>query len=88
MMIEMPFEPFDGSVLATTPTRPACRPFEMKVLEPFSTYSSPSRTARALTACRSEPAPGSVIAIAPTSSPVAMRGSQRCFCSSVPWLST
>ena len=32
---------------------------------------------------RSEPAPGSVIATAVISSPEAMPGSQRCFCSSV-----
>ena len=37
MMIEIPFEPFVGSVFATTPTSPACSPFEMKVFEPFST---------------------------------------------------
>ena len=56
----------------------------MNVFEPFSTYWSPSRTARARTACRSEPAPGSVIAIAPTSSPDAIRGSQLRFCGSEP----
>jgi hypothetical protein len=33
--------------------------------------------------CRSEPAPGSVIAIADTSSPDTSPGSHRCFCSSV-----
>ena len=56
----------------------------MKIFEPLTTYSSPSRTARVRMPFRSEPAPGSVIAIAPISSPLAMRGSQRCFCSSVP----
>ncbi len=34
--------------------------------------------------CRSEPAPGSVIAIAEISSPETSPGSQRRFCSSVP----
>ena len=37
------------------------------------------------TASKSEPVPGSVMAMAPISSPVARRGSQRFFCSSVPW---
>jgi len=37
MMIEMPLDPFVGSVLQTTPTRPACRPFEMNVLAPLMT---------------------------------------------------
>ena len=36
------------------------------------------------TACRSEPAPGSVMAIAPMNSPRAIFGSQRCFCSCEP----
>ena len=80
----MPRDPCVGSVLTTTPTRPACRPFEMNVFEPLMTYSSPSRTARVRIACRSEPALGSVIAIAPTSSPVAMRDNQSRFCASVP----
>ena len=80
----MPFARALGSVLATTPTSPAWKPLEMNVFAPLITYSSPRRTARVLMACRSEPAPGSVMAIAPTSSPLAMRGSQRCFCSSVP----
>ena len=39
---------------------------------------------RAAHACRSEPVPGSLIAMAPTSSPVTIAGSQRRFCSSVP----
>ncbi len=56
----------------------------MNVFEPSMTYSSPSRIALVLTLCRSDPVPGSVIAIAPTSSPDASRGNQRCFCSSVP----
>ena len=46
--------------------------------------SSPSRTARVRTRLRSEPAPGSVIATAPTISPVHIFGSHRFFCSSVP----
>ena len=41
----------------------------MKVFEPLITYSSPSSTAVVFTPCRSEPAPGSVMAIAVTISP-------------------
>ena len=59
----------------------------MKVLLPLtiqSPESSPARTAVVLRAARSEPPDGSVMAIALISSPEAMPGSQRCFCSSVP----
>ena len=59
-------------------------PLVMNVLAPLSTQASPSRTAAVRMPCRSLPAAGSVIAIAPIHSPVAMGGSQRAFCSSVP----
>jgi hypothetical protein len=62
-------------------------PLVMKVLEPDSTQSPPSRRACVRTACRSLPAPGSLIAIAVIISPEQKGGSQRCFCSSVPRLS-
>ena len=58
-------------------------PLVMKVLAPSTTHSSPSRTAVVAIADRSEPAPGSVIAIAVISSPDTMPGSQRARCSSV-----
>jgi hypothetical protein len=64
--------------------RLAVWPLVMKVLEPLMTYWLPTGLAVVLMPCRSEPAPGSVMAMAPTSSPVHRRGSQRCFCSSVP----
>lgn len=56
----------------------------MNVFDPFTTYSSPSRTALVFTFCRSEPVPGSVIAIAPTTSPLAIFGSHCRFWSSLP----
>jgi len=74
-----------GSVLQTTTTNPARKPFEMKVFEPLIAYWLPCRSARVRIAWRSDPAPGSVIAIAPTSSPLARRGRYRRFWSSVPW---
>ena len=58
-------------------------PFVMKVLAPFTTYSPSLRAAVAEIPARSEPVPGSVIAIAAISSPFTSPGSQRCFCSSV-----
>ena len=58
-------------------------PLVMKVLEPLITYSSPSRTAVVPMEARSDPMPGSVMATAVTSSPEAMPGSQRAFCSSL-----
>ena len=39
----MPFARAAGSVLATTPTSPAWKPFEMNVFAPLITYSSPRR---------------------------------------------
>ncbi len=56
----------------------------MKVLLPLTTQWSPSRTAVVFSAARSEPPPGSVIAMAQILSPEAIGGSQRSFCSWVP----
>jgi hypothetical protein len=81
---ETPFAPRAASVFTTTHTRSAWWPLVMKVLAPSMMYSSPSRRALVRTACRSLPAPGSLIAIAATSSPVAIFGSQRSFCASLP----
>ena len=58
-------------------------PLVMNVLEPLRTQSSPSLCAWVCSPCRSEPAPGSDIAIAVIISPLTKPGSQRCFCSSV-----
>ena len=51
--------------------------------DPLITKLSPSRRALVRTACKSDPAPGSVMAIAPIASPLNMRGNQRCFSSSL-----
>ncbi len=59
-------------------------PLVMKVFEPLSTHSSPSRTAVVRMPRRSLPAPGSVIATAEIVAPLANPGSQRAFCSGVP----
>ena len=58
-------------------------PLVMNVFDPFSTYTSPSRTAVVAMLARSLPVPGSVIATAVISSPEAMPGSQRAACSSL-----
>ena len=58
-------------------------PLVMKVFEPLSTQPSPSRTAVVWMPCRSEPAAGSLIAIAVISSPEQKPGNQRACCSSV-----
>ena len=65
-------------------TRSALIPLLMKVFCPLSTYASPSRIAVVRMPWRSEPAPGSVIAIAVISEPSQNPGSQRAFCSSWP----
>ena len=71
----MPFDPgAEGSVFAAVITRSACWPLVMKVLAPLIFQPSPSGCALARIDCRSEPAPGSVIAMAPTQSPLTMFG--------------
>ena len=56
----------------------------MKVLEPLMTQWLPSITAVVLTDCRSEPVPGSVMAMAVTSSPLHALEIHFFFCSSLP----
>ena len=73
-----------GSVFTSRATTPARRAFVIHVLLPLTTYSSPSRTAVVRIDCRSDPPPGSVSAIAALISPVAILGSSRVRCSSVP----
>ena len=67
--------------VATTPAR---APLVSHIFWPLITYSSPSGVARDLMAATSEPHSGSLIENAPRISPVAIFGSSRCFCSSVP----
>ena len=80
MKAEMP-----SSVRAARATIPARSPLVTQALVPLTTYSSPSRAARQEMFRVSLPASGSDSDSAPRRSPVAMRGSQRCFCSSLPW---
>ncbi|MNH43274.1 hypothetical protein D3C73_1479320 [compost metagenome] len=56
----------------------------IKVFEPLIRYLSPCFTARVRTPCRSEPVPGSVMAIEQMHSPEAIFGSHWRFCASVP----
>ena len=79
MKAEMP-----SSVRAARATMPARSPLVTQALVPLMTYSSPSRSARHEMLRVSLPASGSDSDRAPRRSPVAMVGSQRCFCSSVP----
>ena len=80
MKHEMP-----SSVRAASATMPARSPFVTHIFVPLITYSSPSRTARHAMLRVSLPASDSESDRQPRSSPVARRGSQRCFCASVPW---
>ena len=59
-------------------------PLVTQAFVPLSTYSSPSRWARQEMLRVSLPASGSDSERLPRRSPVAMAGSHRCFCSSVP----
>ena len=56
----------------------------MYIFEPLITQWSPSRTARVLIPATSEPAPGSVTAIAATCSPLIAGTRYCCFSSSLP----
>ena len=80
----MPREPAFGSVLQASTITSQCWPLVIKVFWPLITRESPSRSARVFIDCRSEPAPGSVMPMAPTASPETIFGSQVCFCSSLP----
>jgi len=71
-----------ASVLAATSTRSQSRPLLMNVFWPLMMYASPSFTAVVRMDARSDPAPGSVMAMAVTISPLAHPGSQHRFCSS------
>ena len=64
----------------------AIPPLVMNILVPLMTKPSPSRCAVVLMAATSEPASGSVTAMAVSTSPVTIPGSQRAFCSSLPKL--
>ena len=76
------------SVRANTRATSAHVPFVMKIFSPSMTHSSPSSTALVVRLPASEPWPGSVSPKHPSRRPVAMPGSQRRFCSSVPWRRT
>src|SRR5919198_340613 len=80
----MPWWRAPGSVCAKSTTTSACAPLVMKFFVPLTTHPSPSRTAAHLRFDASLPACGSESAKQPRSSPVARRGSQRRFCSSLP----
>jgi hypothetical protein len=90
----MPARPAERSSEAHTTTKPsdfsaAMRPLVQKIFVPFSTQWSPSRTAVAWMAAESDPALGSVMAIAPHVgfSPL-KRARKRSRCSGVPAAAT
>ena len=73
-----------SSVCAQTTATPATEPLVIHILRPSSTQSEPSRSAWVRMPAGSEPWSGSVRPKQPMTSPAAMRGSHRCFCSSEP----
>ena len=77
----------DGSpsgTRASSATMPARSPLVTHIFVPLMTNSSPSRTARQRSAPASEPLSGSDSEKQPRSLPVAIPGSDRSRCSSVP----
>ena len=72
------------SVRTSTASRFDVPPLVIHIFWPVMTKSSPSRTALVVIALTSEPSAGSDIENEPRTSPVAIRGSKACFCSSVP----
>ena len=73
-----------SSVCAQTTATSAIEPLVIHILRPSMTQSSPSRLARVAMPDGSEPWSGSVSPKQPIASPVAIRGSHSCFCSSLP----
>ena len=73
-----------SSVWAQTTAMSAIEPFVIHIFEPFSTHPSPSRLADVRMWFGSLPKSASVSPKHPITSPVAIFGSQCCFCSSVP----
>ena len=73
-----------SSVWAQTTATSATEPLVIHILLPLSTQSPPSRLALVRMLPGSEPWSGSVRPKQPMASPVAMRGSHSCFCSSLP----
>src|SRR3954469_10718190 len=69
--------PSAGSTVATTTLTSAMPPFEMKILVPLMTQSSPSRLAVVRSALTSEPAPASPAAFAGGASLFAARAGPR-----------
>lgn len=73
-----------ASVCAQTTATPATEPLVIHIFRPLRIQSPPSRLAYVRIAAGSEPWSGSVSPKQPMTSPAAMRGSQACFCSSLP----
>ena len=82
----MPLCPAAGSVFANTSAWSATEAYEIQFFWPFRTYTSPSRRAVERIDATSEPASGSVRPKHASFSPFACGVSQRCFCSSLPYL--
>ena len=80
----MPRWPEPGSVCATNVRKCARVPLVMNIFVPVMRQTSPSRSARVRIAATSEPASGSVIAMAPIFSPAIAGRSQRSRCASEP----
>ena len=74
-----------SSVRAQTTATSAMPPLVIHILVPLSTQSPPSRRALVRIPAGLEPKSGSVRPKQPTTSPAAMGGSQRRFCSSEPY---
>ncbi len=75
-----------SSVWAQTTATSATEPLVIHILRPSRIQSLPSRRARVRMEPGSEPWSGSVSPKQPMASPAAIRGSHRCFCSSLPCL--
>jgi hypothetical protein len=66
-----------GLVRAATNTRSALTPLVMKIFDPLRRQPAPSRRAELLIPATSEPASGSVMAMAASVSPVSIPGNHR-----------
>ena len=80
----IPSTPFEGSVLARHTKMSAIRALVIQVLRPFKIQPSSCRSARVCIEKMSEPASGSLAALAPSRLPSHSPGRYRRFCARVP----
>ena len=79
MMIDVPLAPSPGWVLTTKRNQTGKKAVGDEYFRTIDEVIVTITDQRVLMPCKSDPAAGSVIPMAPINSPLAMRGKKRCF---------